>query len=228
MDGISSPIDECEKIWFLYPGTELNLSLMYKEQGQHAKFARLAALLEGGVAVRTTSKDAIYIPAGCLHAVFTIRGGFLVSIDCTTRDSIWPFTQYLKSNLTTALDVEGQRDCLFLFLECLAVALDHGRSQKAISGWMSIESLLRKVAQRDHEWSRYARKLWRDFMAKELPIRADCACSFAERIQFRKHFADVHLSWLGAGYQPKKCRDGGGISDLGTSTIFRQLREKKR
>jgi hypothetical protein len=105
--------------------------------------------------VRTTSKNALYIPADCLHAVFTIRGGFLVSIDCTTRDSILPFSQYLKSSLATALDVEGQRHCMFLYLECLAVALDHGRSEKAIGGWLSIESLLQKVAQRDHEWSRY-------------------------------------------------------------------------
>jgi hypothetical protein len=82
---------------------------MRTEQGQHAKFARSAALLEGGMVVRTTSKDALYIPAGCLHAVFTIRGGFLVSVDCTTRDSIWPFSQYLKSNIVAALNAEGHR-----------------------------------------------------------------------------------------------------------------------
>jgi hypothetical protein len=88
MDGISSPIDECEKLWLLYPRTELDLSLMHREHGQHTKFAQSAALLEFGLVVRTTSKDALYIPAGCLHAVFTIQGGFLVSIDCTTIDSI--------------------------------------------------------------------------------------------------------------------------------------------
>jgi hypothetical protein len=229
MDGISSPVDECKKLWFLYPGTELNLSLMNREQGQHAKFARLPALLEGGMVVRTTSRDALYIPAGCLHVVFTIRGGFLASIDCTTRDSIWPFTQYLKSNLATALDVEGQRHCLFLFLECLAVALNHGRSQKAINGWVSIESLLRKVAQRNHEWSQHTRKLWSEFMAKELPICADCACSSVEQVQAGNHFADAHLSWLDAGHQRKKySNDGGGISDLGSSTARRRHRERKQ
>ncbi len=88
MDVISPLIDECEKIWFLYLGTEFSLSLMQNEQGQLAKFARLGGVLEGGVVVRTTSKDALYIPAGCAHGVFTIRGGFLLTIDCTTRDSI--------------------------------------------------------------------------------------------------------------------------------------------
>lgn len=88
MDGISSPIDECEKVWFLYPGTELNLSLMQNELGHHAKFARLGDPLEGGMIVRTTSRDALYIPACYVHAVFTIRGGILVTTDRATRDSI--------------------------------------------------------------------------------------------------------------------------------------------
>jgi hypothetical protein len=65
MDGISSPVDECEQIWFLYPGTNLNLSVMRNEHRQSAKCARLGGLLEGGVVVRTTSRDALYIPAGC-------------------------------------------------------------------------------------------------------------------------------------------------------------------
>jgi hypothetical protein len=49
-------------------------------------------MLEGGMVVRTTSDDVLYIPAGYVYAVFTIRGGFLVTIDCITRDSIWPFS----------------------------------------------------------------------------------------------------------------------------------------
>lgn len=127
MDGISSPIHEC-MIWFLYPGTELNPSLTQNELGQHAKFARLGGLLEGGMVVRTTCRDALYIPAGCVHEVFTIRGGFLVTIDYTTRDSIWSFSQHLKSDLITTLEAECQRHCMFLYLECLAIALEYGGS----------------------------------------------------------------------------------------------------
>jgi hypothetical protein len=66
--------------------------------------------------------------------------------------------------------MEGQRHCLFLYLKCLAVAHDHGGSRKAISGWLIIESQLRKVAQTDQEWSRNARKLWSDFILNESPI----------------------------------------------------------
>lgn len=88
MDGISSPIDECEKVWFLHSGTELNLSLMQKELGPIAKLVRLGGLLEDSVVVRTTSRDILYNPADRVHAVFITRGGFLVTIDYTTRDSI--------------------------------------------------------------------------------------------------------------------------------------------
>jgi hypothetical protein len=82
------------------------------------------------------------------------EGFWFLSI--ATRDPIWPYSQFIKSNLATALDMEGQRHCLFLYLECLAVALDHGGSRKAISGWLIIESQLRKVAQTGQEWSRNA------------------------------------------------------------------------
>jgi hypothetical protein len=88
MDGISAPLDGCTKIWFLYTPTLHNLALMAQERGQHGKLARLADRLEGGIVTQTTSAEAIYIPAGCLHAVFTTEGGFLVSIDCTTRLSV--------------------------------------------------------------------------------------------------------------------------------------------
>lgn len=88
MDGTSTTIDECEKIWLLFPGTTRNLSLMKGEDGLQAKLARIGGLLEGGAIVRTTSSDALYIPAGCIHAVFTIRGGFLAAVECTTARSV--------------------------------------------------------------------------------------------------------------------------------------------
>jgi hypothetical protein len=52
---------------------------MQDEQGEHTKLARPGGLLKGGVVIRITSREAIYTPV-ILHAVFTVQGGFLVSI----------------------------------------------------------------------------------------------------------------------------------------------------
>jgi hypothetical protein len=79
-----------------------------------------------------------------------------------------------------------------------------------IKGWLSIESRLREVAQRDQEWSHNERDLWKAFMQRELPIKADCACSI-DRSQVSRHFAEVHLSWLDADGERKRYgRDDDG------------------
>jgi hypothetical protein len=66
-------------------------------------------------------------------------------------------------------------------------------------------------------------------MVKKLSIRADYAYSSVEQIQAGDHFADAYPSWLDIGHQRKKCgNDGGGISDLQSSTARRRRREKKR
>ena len=64
------------------------------------------AVLEEGLVVHTTSAEAVYLPAGCLYAVFTTEGGFLVSIDCTTHMSVWPFAQYLRYNVQAEFEAK--------------------------------------------------------------------------------------------------------------------------
>ena len=163
-DGLSAPLDECVKIWFTYPPTEKNLSMMKKVNGQKGKMIQLAPDLEGGLIFLTTSSEAIYLPAGVIHAVFTKSGGFLVSMDFTTRDSILPFSQYIAWNLEVPLDACSQSQVFHLYLGCLDVALSHQRVMKALECWISIEHHLEGVAKNNSKWQEATGSVWGRFM----------------------------------------------------------------
>jgi len=69
---------------------------MADHRGQQSKLAREIDTLQRGVVVQVTLIEAVYLPGRCLHAVFTLAGGLLVSVDCTTQRSFWPFAQYIR------------------------------------------------------------------------------------------------------------------------------------
>ena len=85
------------------------------EDGQVAKMTRLAQSLEGGVMFCTSSRNAVYIPSGRIHAAFTVSGGFHVTMDFTTRISVLSFSKYLDLNLPASLDQKGQSDCYYMY-----------------------------------------------------------------------------------------------------------------
>ena len=88
---------------------------MRNAEGQKAKLVRLAPSLEGGMIMKTTSAEAIYLLAGCIHATFTIEGGYLIAIDFTTMNSAKAFSEYLVSGLDNFLGTRSQRDCFDWF-----------------------------------------------------------------------------------------------------------------
>ena len=196
MAALSATIDECKKTGFFFPPTDHNKDLMKQASGQLAKFSRIGSLREYGVVGKIDSSIAVAIPSACLHSFITQQGGFLVSIDYTTEESIWPFSQYLGSDLIKDLDEKSQQNCLFLYLDCLEVALKNGSSRKAFEGWLSIESYLRQVAQRDSQWRQGAWKIWEDFMQGAPAIQVKCACAREDQVQSREHFEEAHLAWL--------------------------------
>jgi hypothetical protein len=195
MDGISAPMGDCVKIWLLYPPTDHNLAWMRQEKGQHGKLFRGGDHLEGGVIVQTNSAEALYIPSGCIHAVFTVSGGFLVSIDCTTRFSLWPFSQYLRHRLHLELDLTGQEHCYFLFLECLKVALANSCELTAIRSWISVEDLLEAEAAGNPEWRRSATAVWEIHFVGERGGDQACPCGVLG-INLEQHVRAQHLEWL--------------------------------
>jgi hypothetical protein len=197
MDGLSAPMHKCQKIWFTYPPTEKNLSLMATEDGQVAKMTRLAQSLEGGVMFCTSSSNALYIPSGCIHAAFTISGGFLVTMDFTTRISVLPFSRYLDLNLQASLDQKGQSDCYYMYLDCLSVALANGRHNLAIKCWIGVEYRLSQIEKADQKWRVAATACWDSFLLTRMAQSTTCSCEIGCReVDFAKHFQNAHLKFL--------------------------------
>ncbi|KIW36086.1 uncharacterized protein PV06_11600 [Exophiala oligosperma] len=195
-DGISATLHECEKVWVMYPPTPHNLQWMAEHRGQQAKLRQGMAVLEGGVVAHTTSAEAVYLPAVCLHAVFTVAGGFLVSIDCTTQRSVWPFAQYLRYNMQAELEANEQRNCYFFFLDSLDVALQNAGARDALRAWVSVENLLQMKRKKDRGWVRAARKVWEDYLKADPIIDVECPCQGAISPSFLEHLKDRHLRWL--------------------------------
>ncbi|KAE8334465.1 hypothetical protein BDV24DRAFT_26640 [Aspergillus arachidicola] len=123
-DGVSTPIGDCRKVWFMYPPTQKNLAAMANLEGQRHKLSPLSDTLEAGIVVKTTSDHALYIPAGCLHATFTL-GGYLIANDFTTFRSIKATGAYITSGLDCMLPPEAREDCYTLFKYCLDICLTH-------------------------------------------------------------------------------------------------------
>ncbi|KAJ9662593.1 hypothetical protein H2198_001265 [Neophaeococcomyces mojaviensis] len=195
-DSISATLHECEKVWMVYPPTPHNLQWMAEHRGQHAKLAQGMAVLEGGVVVHTTSAEAIYLPAGCLHAVFTVAGGFLVSMDCTTQTSVWPCGQYLRYNVQAEFEADEQRDCYFLFLEALEVALQNAGERDAFRAWIAVEDVFQMKRKNDRAWVRAARKVWDEYLKSEPLVDIECPCAGAVSSSFLDHLKERHLGWL--------------------------------
>lgn len=192
MDALSATMHRCRKIWLMFPPTCHNLQLLEAELSQSTRLARIGCDLEGGIIVETDSTQAVFIPSGCLHACLTTAGGFLVSIDCSTRTSARPFSHYLQRHLYRELDAEGQRDIFYKFVDTLEVAIANGVSAVAVEAWIHCESTLRSFSKWDGAWMMKARQTLRrvDSFAELCP----CGSSYSS--SWYDHWLGHHLAFL--------------------------------
>jgi hypothetical protein len=146
MDGISAVLGDCRKTFILFPPSDYNLSWMRRECHNQGKLVRGLEVLECGVIAELDSSSAIFIPSGWSHAVFTTEGGFLVSIDCVTKRTVWTFSQYLLYQLYLEVETKRQADCFFLFLTKVAL---HSYSYVRAADQMAF-STNRKCTNRRH------------------------------------------------------------------------------
>lgn len=192
MDGESAVLGDCRKIIILFPPSGYNLDLMQQECGNQAKLARLMPLLEYGLIDWLDSTNVIFIPSGWAHTTFTLSGGFLVSIDCITKTTVWTFSRYLKYHLYRELDNKQQIECYFLFLDCLEHALSYHKVALASRSWCDIEDQLKCTM--GTLWKRKASQIWH----RALDENPDALLDDRHGIdQIPVHqFWKQHLSWL--------------------------------
>jgi hypothetical protein len=132
---------------------------------------------------------------GCIHAVFTVAGGFLVTMDFTTWDSIEAFSRYLKFDLDASMDTESQFHCYDFYLGCLSVALTNGRDVIALQSWVGIENQLQAIGDKYPKWKKHAKKIWETYLSSKEAEQHSCSCGWNEPgNHFKKHFEKTHLS----------------------------------
>ncbi|KAE8372197.1 hypothetical protein BDV26DRAFT_286157 [Aspergillus bertholletiae] len=200
-DGISTPIGDCQKVWFMYPPTKKNLAAIANLEGQRHKLSRLSDTLEAGIVVQTTSDHALYIPAGCLHATFTLKGGYLIASDFTTSQSIKAIGAYIASGLASMLSPEAREDCYSLFKHCLHICLMHRQLIPAVEACISAASELAIWAASNQKWRADFQRLWKENMQLQQQVIADklfeCPCKQQNGdVAFLDHFFSDHLAFL--------------------------------
>jgi len=208
-DGISAPMGKCTKLWLVFPPTSHNLKLMSSAEGQKAKLTRIGRKLEGGMIFKTSSAESIYLPVGCLHSVFTLHGGFLVSIDFITPISC----HALSSLLTHGLDQVGSpsfRTELFArFLSSVDLALQN-KEMIAVESWINALERVREYSDENGDWKKEATKNWNEYFLTASAKKKRCPCGEQGPDEsFKSHLGKMHLWANGPKASPLQLVEDG-------------------
>jgi hypothetical protein len=189
-DGISVTMGKCEKVWLCFPPTTHNLQLMQKVEGQKSKLMRIGKDLEGGMIFKTDSTQAIYLPVGTIHAVFTLVGGFLIAIDFTTPTSAKTYAALLRAEL----DGSGtfQETIFERFLSSVSLGLDNNKVIESVSAWIDGFERLKRRAVEEKEWATTAQEVWDEFLRNWKGKKIACPCGKMGRQNFAEHFSTYH------------------------------------
>jgi len=168
---------------------------MAEAESQKAKFQRIGRHLEGGVIVKMTSSDAIYLPVGCIHIVFTLHGGFLFGKDFTTSKSATPLSKLIVAGLDQFRNRQDQTVCFRLFFEAVQIALAHNQVEIGLKAWLDAWERTRYWADDVSQMRSKARKIWDEFFSKEpYPRKVVCPCGrMKSEEQLSTHFRAEHF-----------------------------------
>ncbi|KUJ17269.1 uncharacterized protein LY89DRAFT_733134 [Mollisia scopiformis] len=209
-DGLATTIGPTEKIWLTFPPTTKNLKHMKEADTQRSKLARIGKLLEGGLIYKTTSAQAIYVPIGCIHAVFTTHGGFLLSIDFSTPQSAKVLSSLFKSDFHIRKDPYALAELPHQFIECVDRALRENRPLLGVTAWIDTRDYILEWAdcsgdrsevtrntfwiERRSDWKKKVDKTWKNFLSSPASRDIICPCGeMANGESFREHFRAKHL-----------------------------------
>lgn len=197
-DGISMPVGPCTKLWLCFPPTEKNINLMAKADGQKAKLVRIGKKLEGGIIYQTTSANAIYLPAGTLHSVFTLRGGFLASIDFITPKSSLALSSLLAGDIDQLAPESFRKELFARYLASVELGLDNKKESLALSSWIKAFERIIEYKITDEEWRAKALRMWRDWFRTVGSKKVTCPCGNQGAEKLKRHLLTAHLS-IGQG-----------------------------
>ncbi|KAL5323908.1 hypothetical protein ACEPPN_008450 [Leptodophora sp. 'Broadleaf-Isolate-01'] len=189
------------------------LSATIGSYGQRSKLARIGKDLEGGLVIKADSTQALYVPAGCIHAVFTLHGGFLVSLEFTTSLSVKVLSALLNAQFDRFKDQWLQSELPRQFIESVELALTQNQVLVGVDAWINAQDRIRLWydkeqdsndatrnqywADRRPDWEKEVRSVWGAFFRSPYSGAIEkCLCKgmIQGRYQtFKEHFYLEHL-----------------------------------
>jgi len=119
---------------------------MYRTRDAEHKFVTLSPFLSDGFYAITTNKEAIHIPCGWLHAVYTLSGGVLVGINWVSEMDVTTSEQYFIRE-SAHEDCSSKDIMAFVYaLELASQSVDAGRQQRSLETWCRQCNTLRRLA----------------------------------------------------------------------------------
>ena len=188
---VSSPVKPCKKIFLLYPPTQSNLIAF---DGVHHSTNRLRTIchdLEGGLMVPLDYTQALAIPSGCLHAVFTHTKGWLVTLGFMDTRTLKPMSACIAHN-SSAIEGEDEEVMLQNWFGQQSSYLTVRHSEIALEAWRMTRSTLLCIASKMPAKRRELRDLWVNYQlrghwrALEASVREKHAAQLESDIEILK------------------------------------------
>ncbi|CAD6446258.1 6f84c146-6972-41d6-b92b-bd7f8c8dfd45 [Sclerotinia trifoliorum] len=196
-DGLSSIIGKTgRKIFATFPNSPNNIRLFRSTLGREAKLEEIGPSLEGGLTFTITSDDAIDLPGNCFHAVWTLEGGFLATLDFTTPSTTKGYSRIISAGLDEFIGTMRQKDLFDWFLTSLEIAFKNEYVDDAVSSWIELLDRTTEWAHGHHEWAKKAADLCEKFLSSPASLDQICPCGGGQGKAFRQHFRDYHLQVL--------------------------------
>lgn len=162
----------------------------------------LKAQLEHGLIVETDDTMALHIPAGWLHATFTVTGGFLAGISTVTAEAIGLISKWMKFELESEKgDFQGNIE---IYVRALEVALSSSKDSvlhDALEGWKQLQPQLSAGGAKITELQDILKQAWTDFFGWADKQRHCYHDADLSNYDFCDHFRTSHLSFL-PSFQP--------------------------
>jgi hypothetical protein len=183
---------------------------MRQADAQRSKLARIGKVLEGGLIYKTTSAEAIYVPVGCIHAVFTIHGGFLLSIEFNTPKAAKVLSALFLSDFHIRKDQYALAELPGQFIEAVALALRENQVLLAIESWIKLREHIMQWAdnsedrseatrnefwiERRPDWKKKVSETWNEFFSSPHSHKVICPCGGMKAGEsFQEHFRAEHM-----------------------------------
>ena len=146
------PVGDTVKLFVCWPPTEHNLKLLDDEPPGPERLSRIIDQLGGGRCVVVCRNNPLYLSSGCIHAVVTLRGGFMYAGNFITANNGTAFIRTLRLSpaFVGRYDDAGLRGLFVNLLDQIDTTLGrlscwHSLIAELIKSWPIIQRIGRKT-----------------------------------------------------------------------------------